>query len=272
MPIWAKVDVDMPTDGKILGQPIAVRHLWTCLICLAKKVDDHGAIHGYDVALLSRAFNIPRKSVATGLTHFQAARMVELDPDGTIRLLNFTKRQGEVTLEEQRAMWRDRQDRKRGLVTRDKTPLSPVTTSNVTQGRHASRAEVEEDQKEEKDLPASSPSAQPLPSLAELSDGWPSDLLERVHQAIASTRTSGAMAEGPWRGFLMRARQFTPEIRVRAANEYLDRACAAEKKGEAYLIGMMRGENARSQLVRRPTAHLQVSDKLQSETPGRKVL
>jgi hypothetical protein len=94
MPLWAKVDVDMPVDEKLFGQPIATRWLWLCLISLAKKQDHAGAVQGYDCALLASRYNVPRKCVAKALTHYQAVRMVELDPDGTIRLLNFNKRQG----------------------------------------------------------------------------------------------------------------------------------------------------------------------------------
>lgn len=270
MPLWAKVDVDMPTDGKLFGQPVATRHLWTCLVCLAKKQDDHGAIRGYDCALLAGSFNIPRRAVAAALTHFQAARMIELDPDGTIRLLNFTKRQGEVTIEEQRGMWRDRQEKRRERVTRDNADVSPVTALDVTRGSHASRVEVEVEEKK-KQHSAKSPAAPLLASLSELSEGWPPELLERVRVALVSTRASGEMSDGRWRSFLGKAKQFTPAIRVRAADEYLDRAFAADGKDEKYLVGIMRGERSRAK-AQTNAGHLQISPEIATETTGRKVI
>lgn len=272
MPLWAKIDVDTPSDGKLFGQPVTTRHLWTCLICLAKKQDNHGAIHGYDCALLGGSFNLPRKAVAAGLTYFQASRMVELDPDGTIRLLNFTKHQGEVTIEEQRQMWRDRQRDRRSSVTRDVPAMSRVTAPKDNETCHATEVEVEEEvEQKDKEPSPLSPAAQAPPSLEILSEGWPPELLERVHLALASTRASGSMSEGRWRGFLARAKSFTPEIRISASHEYLDRACAADGKAEAYLVGIMRGETSRAKARGGATA-LQISPTLASETPGRKFL
>lgn len=84
--------------------------------------------------------------------------------------------------------------------------------------------------------------APPSPSVEELEAEWPKDLCLRTREAVASTRKSGGMSAGPWRAFLLKARAFVPHIRQSAAQEYLDRACAADGKGEAYLLGIMRGE------------------------------
>ena len=275
MPLWAKLDVDTPNDGKLLGQPVTTRHLWTCLICLAKKQDNHGAIEGYDCSLLAGSFNIPRKAVASALTHFQAVHMIELDPDGTIRLLNFTKHQGEITIEEQRESWakrqRDRQQRKREAITREHDDGSRVTPPEDHATDHASREEKSREDQEQETTLAKVPAEPPPESLEKLAEGWPKDLLERVHLALSSTRVSGSMSEGVWRGFLKRAMSFTPEIRIRAASEYLDHAYAADGKSEAYLVGIMRNESARS-ARRQGAGHLQLSPSLATQTPGRKVL
>lgn len=147
MPLWAKVDVDMPTDHKLRGQSVVTRHLWTCLICEAKKQDDSGAVRGFDCGLLASAFNLPRKAVAEALTHYQAQRMLELDVDGTMRLLNFTKRQGETTHAERRAVWAGQKRRQRGGVHHGHVGLS---TQDVRSPELEEEIDQEKETKEEK--------------------------------------------------------------------------------------------------------------------------
>jgi hypothetical protein len=99
----------------------------------------------------------------------------------------------------------------------------------------------------EKNAPgaAEQPAAPPVPvvpvvPLADLEADWPPDLIKRVREAVTSTRRGGTMAEGPWRAFLLSARQFGKAQREAAANEYLDRALAPTGKDERYLLGMIR--------------------------------
>lgn len=80
------------------------------------------------------------------------------------------------------------------------------------------------------------------PPLAQLESDWDPDLLQRVKLAVASTRQYGRMADGPWRGFLVSAAQFSREVREVAATRYLDKGCAADGKAEKYLLGIMAGE------------------------------
>jgi hypothetical protein len=145
MPLWAKVDVEMPTDAKLLGQPVTTRHLWTCLICLAKRQDDAGAIRGYDCSLLAGSFNLPRGAVAKALTHFQAVKMVELDADGTIRLVNFVARQGpeDTTNERSRRYYDSHREtiREKRKVSQKQSHTSLTDVSRETVSLEQSRVE-----------------------------------------------------------------------------------------------------------------------------------
>lgn len=112
-------------------------------------------------------------------------------------------------------------------------------------------------------------------STAALESEWDPALVRKVHDAAASTRKSGHMADGPWRSFLLSAQQFTKEIRERAAREYLDRAYASDRKDERYLLGIMRGENGRTNGALRGNGATQLhvdNDALNAEPPGRKFL
>jgi hypothetical protein len=132
----------------------------------------------------------------------------------------------------------------------ERDPDSPTEGPRKPLPSQDQEQEQEQDQEQKGSSPTSPKNpATPTPSIAELESDWPAEILVRVKTAVTSTRRSGQMAEGPWREFLLGARQFSPEVRVRAANEYLDRACAADKKTERYLLGIMRGENSRGQFL-----------------------
>lgn len=193
MPLWAKVDVDMPTDEKLIGQPVATRHLWTCLICLAKKQDHAGAINGFDCALLAGRFNIQRKSVAAALTHYQAAKMIELDPDGTIRLLHFVERQGEVSVADQRKQWRDRQARRQETITREDAGSSRVRRPADHAGITRLEVEVEEERDQKKQKP--SQGGKPPAPTAAVWDSY-STAYERRYgtQPVRNATVSGQLA------------------------------------------------------------------------------
>jgi hypothetical protein len=199
MPLWAKVDVEMPSDAKLFGQPIVTRWLWLCLITLSKQQDESGAIRGYDCALLASRYNLPRKGVASALTHYQAVRMVELDPDGTIRLLNFTRWQGELTVAEQREQWRNRQDKRRG-VTRD----SPVTAPVVTLNGHASRVEVEKEKRRRSKATAKDTQGAEAPA--------PTSAVWQAYSAAIERRYGVAPSDGaPARGKIMQFLRSVPK-------------------------------------------------------------
>lgn len=161
-----------------------------------------------------------------------------------------------------------------------------ATMSQVSQGlSQASRndvrrvdqeEEIEEEKEEETQRGADAPAQ---PSIEELQSDWPAELLERVKLAVTSTRKSGQMAEGPWRAFLLSAKQYSPGLRVRASETYLDGAMAGEGKGERYLLGIMRGEHTRLQQPLRANgaprgAVLSISEdaKKEHDIPGRKMV
>src|SRR5712691_11282632 len=117
MPLWVQVDVETPTDAKLFSRPLVERHLWTCLLCLAKKEFPDGIIVNYDAASISRRFNLgPAAGVQHGLEYFADAKprpMVALHIDGRIELLNFVMRQGVYDVEVAREQGRLRQQRYR---------------------------------------------------------------------------------------------------------------------------------------------------------------
>lgn len=189
--LWAKVDVDMPTDEKLIGQPVATRHLWTCLICLAKKQDHAGAINGFDCALLAGRFNLPRKSVAAALTHYQAARMIELDPDGTIRLLNFVERQGELSVADQREQWRERQTKRQKKITRE----SRVRDHAVRAMTHAgiTRLEVEGEEERDQEKASASQGVKPPAPTAAVWDSYSAAFQKRYRVVPVRNATVNGM-------------------------------------------------------------------------------
>lgn len=86
---------------------------------------------------------------------------------------------------------------------------------------------------------ADAPAAVPLEILE---SAWDRTTLGRLRTAFESTRKSGSMAPGPWRSFLTGAAQYSPKIRLEAAQTYLERAYATEGKDERYLLGIMSRE------------------------------
>lgn len=229
MALWAKVDVEMPTDGKLLGQPVVTRHLWTCLICLAKRQDEHGAIRGYDCALLAGCFNLPRKAVATALTYFQAARMVELEPaDGTIRLLNFDRRQGpeDTTNERSRRYYGSHReeilDKKRS--SRASPNGVPTVSSREVSSLEQNREEVEKKDQQQQLASLVPLEPAPLPTVfvgyvrsafptcvhperleARAKDAWPGvDLLTEAKKARAWEETNPTRVKRNKAAFLAR--------------------------------------------------------------------
>lgn len=105
MASWVKVYVDMPQHPKLFGQSVLARHLWTCLICHAKKHHDlDGTIRGQTPATIASLFNLgPARGVKAALDYFVAAGMVTLGPAGEITLTDYVMRQSRMdSLEAQR--------------------------------------------------------------------------------------------------------------------------------------------------------------------------
>jgi hypothetical protein len=260
--MWLKLAVEVADDPKLLALPEAERWLWICLLCLAKRRES-ATLTGYTAKMLVQVFaltiKVPRAQAA--LEHFERQGMVRLYPDGTIEIAKWEERQAiakdspEAVRERQQA-WRARERAKKEEAQRNGSdqgrsngsvtgPLSVTERDGVTQTRRRG----EETRGEEKNTLASAaaerPAVPPVASvpvvpIADLEADWPPDLVKRVREAVTSTRKGGTMAEGPWRAFLLSAKQYPKAQREAAASEYLDRAYAAEGKPEEYLLGMIR--------------------------------
>ena len=99
---------------------------------------------------LARRFNLPSSlMVARGLENFQKLGMVELGIDGTIRLVNFAKRQAADSAKSRQAAWRERHPRNEN-VTRPPSPPEPSVTQNVTRPLVLALPEVELEKEIEK--------------------------------------------------------------------------------------------------------------------------
>lgn len=287
--MWLKADVEMKDDPRLLCRPEWERWLWLCLNLLAKQyASKDGILKDFTPALLRSRLVLSASvlKVEAALVHYADAGMVKLGPNGEIELLDFVSCQGAYDPEEQRDKWRTIKKRQRGkssVSTKDtgrQVPSVPAVSTEDMSGHvhfvHPLDVEVDVDVDVDKEEEQRSASAPAQPSLAELEADWPKELLARVKQAITSTRKSGEMREGPWRAFLLSAKNFSIPIRVRASEQYLDRAYAADGKNERYLLGIMRGEHASPTLVpvRNGAASLGISEqaKREHEVPGRKFL
>lgn len=270
---WFKFRVDAHSHPKLRALSDGEFRLLTYIWGLAQASSVPGLVRltetmGVAPADLAAGAGCGRKAKPEAmLARLQALGLLLVCDLGIITVHDWNEHNGVTPAGMRMRAMRDRN--KRVTVT----PLCASPAPSVT-------GELEEEEEEEKDKEEQRGATAPAqPSLAELSFGWPEELLARVHRAVTSTRKSGQMAEGPWRAFLLSAQQFAPAIRVRAAETYLDGALATDGKDERYLLGIMRGEHARMQQPLRMNgaprgAVLSISEdaKAEHEIPGRKRL
>jgi hypothetical protein len=132
--------MDTPTDEKLLARPVVERHLWTCLLCLAKHAQVESGdptIRGQDAKILAGRFNLgPTKGVQAGIDYFKTAKprpLIEVDDDGAIHIVNFIEWQGEydAAAERQAAKERQRRSRASRRDNRDKSQESRLLAVTV---------------------------------------------------------------------------------------------------------------------------------------------
>jgi hypothetical protein len=148
---WVKIYTEILDDPKI--GPLSDRCKWRFIeVCLlAGECDSNGYLVSGDraLALVDIAWRI-RKSLDEIKPDYEqliTIGVIKLDESGAYFIPNFEKRQGRPQ-HEKRDMWLERQNRHRGIVTRD----TRVTGSSVTRDSsvsHASRGEERRIDKEE---------------------------------------------------------------------------------------------------------------------------
>lgn len=132
--LWVQVSVEMPTDSKLYARSLLDRHLWTCLLCLAKKQGTNGLIIGYTPMLLEKHFNIGSLSkVVMALNYFVAAGMIEMRENGDIFLIHFAARQALSKAQAhavRQARYRDKHSVTNGVTTSDTESDNDDVTSD----------------------------------------------------------------------------------------------------------------------------------------------
>jgi hypothetical protein len=240
---WVQVDIDMPTDDKLLGKPVAWRYLWMCLLCLAKKSwFEHGdpTILNHTAETLAGKYNIhPAKDVQAALDYFEVCKpnpIIKVRRDGAIILLNFLKRQGGHDPDVQREKWRNEKRKQRGHSTGQSQETSgDVSTGHSTGRSNGVRAlEEEQDQDTRNDQQRRSRTSQTggQPPLDEIATGFPKDLALQLCTGVSASVEQ-------WRGFLSEAGKHSPRHREAALREFLRRGCPKNGHGLAYLLGMI---------------------------------
>lgn len=261
---WAKVYVDLRHHPKLYPRPDVDKWLWVCLLLHAKEHCPDGIIRGVSPTDMRGMFGIKAsvKAIENALAHLEFIEWA-VPVDGGIFLPNLEERQ--LSAGDTPAMHAARQAKWRKTHKRDVTNKSEVTspskvevtshekpevTSRDATGSDA-EAEADSDAEAEEAKKIAASAAAPLVPVVEIEprlvEGWPAPLLAQLKDALASTRRSGIIAPGTWRSFLLKAVGFSPGIRVRAAETYLERACASQGMKENYLLGIMRGENGQAQ-------------------------
>lgn len=119
---WVKVHVELLDEDKLCGRPDSDFKLWVCLILLARQTTEDGVIHKMGPSALRDRFSLrcSTRRVQEALDHFAGKKMVEL-AEGSIRILNYEKRQAVKDYKEQNAerqrRWRERNVTGNGEVT-----------------------------------------------------------------------------------------------------------------------------------------------------------
>lgn len=282
---WAKVYVDLRHHPKMYARPDAEKWLWVCLLLHAKEHCSDFTVRGLSAADMRGMFGIKAsvKAVQAGLDYLASIGWA-VPVEGGLFLAHMEERQrasGDTPEAHaaRSAKYRERHARD-GTDGLKVTSLSNHEVTSRDGSRSDTEEEEEEETEEEKQKKIAARSAAPLAPVQQIEprllEGWPPALLAQVKDALASTRKSGMISQGPWRAFLLRAVGFSPAIRQRAAETYLERNYASERKAEGYLLGIMRGENGHPQMpmraMHRAAPSLQISEqsKNQAATPGRK--
>lgn len=253
---WAKIYVDLRHHPKVWTRPDADFRLWTCLILHAKQHCPDSIVRGLSAQDMRGMFGIKAsvKVVEAALEYLAQIGWV-VPVEGGLFLPNLEERQRAAG--DTPEMHAQRQAKYRTAhpsdVTRKQEVTSPrqqrVTSCDGSGSDAEAEADSDADPEEAKKIaaPAAVP-ALPVPQIEpHLLDGWPPALLAQVKDALASTRRSGMIAPNTWRSFLLKAVGFSAAIRIRAAETYLERACASQGMRENYLLGIMRGENGQAQ-------------------------
>ena len=149
---WLKLDVNILDDTKIKiirkypdGNELFI--LWIGLLCLGMKSEDAGRIFiadgiPYGVDELANEFDIKTKTVELGLSVFKKYKMIDIDINGIIEVLNFGKHQ-----ELEKIEYKRKQNAERQKVYKAKLKSNALLTSDCCV---STPIRVEESRKEEK--------------------------------------------------------------------------------------------------------------------------
>lgn len=288
-PSWAKVYVDLRHHPKLFNRPDADKWLWTCLMLHAKEHCPDFIVRGLSASDMRGMFGIKAsvKVVQAALDHLASIGWA-VPIEGGLFLAHMEERQraaGDTPEQHAKRQAKYHAKAKADDVTRKPDLTSQrhrdLTSYDGDRSDAEAEADSEADPEEAKKIAAGASAlpVSPVEIEPRLLDGWPPGLLAQVKDAVAATRKSGMIAPGPWRAFLVKAIGFSAGIRIRAAETYLERACAAQGMKENYLLGIMRGENGQSQAslpIRTAVSgsHVHISDqsKTEAKTPGRKFI
>lgn len=143
---WLKLGADTATDEKLFGLDVVTRHLWTCLLCAAKKAQlDTGdpTVRGHTAATLAARYNLGRqKDVQEALDLLASPPaaptkpLIRIDKDGSIFVPNFIKWQGVFDPVAARLEWANRQKKHRGKTKPESHTMSLRVSRRDTEVSH----------------------------------------------------------------------------------------------------------------------------------------
>ena len=137
---WIKINTDMFDDEKIKliegkDSGLLIVYVWIRLLVCAGKLNDGGKVYlnkeiPYTPNSLSIIYNKPSESIKNALKELEDLRMIEIDKNKTIRIINWEKHQNVEGMERARELSKLRMRKKRA---KDKALLENninVTNSN----------------------------------------------------------------------------------------------------------------------------------------------
>ena len=168
---WIKLYTEMLDDPKIGKLPDAMKWRFVQLVLLAGECDAEGCIANGDVALtvdeVAWRLRLNAEQLATDIAALKKISLMS-DDDGTICVVNFTKRQGRPQGERQQR-WRENQKHKRAADKEakyepDNTPKNDVTDerTHVIDDTTMTRRPRVEESREEKSAAVAAPKSRTM--------------------------------------------------------------------------------------------------------------
>ena len=165
---WLKLAVTFCDDEKIKiirahegGDSFVWLWLWLLTTAMKKETDTLCIVAGlpYDPETIARSADVKVDTVNKGMELFLKLKMVQVENDGGICILNFHKHQAVAEMQHKRQLATDRKRKQREKESAQITYIPPDVTRDTCDSHATEKRREDEEEEKIKDIPAQKPPA-----------------------------------------------------------------------------------------------------------------